>query len=299
MLRIVEGYDGSDPSVNEEIARLVNRYRRAVNPALYGEEDPSRVSEWFDEDSLACLAYLGSQLVGIAFLREAAMYTHLWLAVDPSYEPSYVASEVVEWGAREKVRRGFRKPLRVSAGYESSHVARAVRDALCSYAVRYDTTLMRLTRAPPSIERPEGYSFRIASPSDAEQLSRVYNDAFSRYPWFRPSNPSRFEEGLRREGSLCLVAERGGEVAAFCLSRVYRALDGELSGYVALLAVSSSHRGRGLGRYLLKLSVEEMVSRGVDIRRVFLDSVEGLEGYYRAMGFVDVDRYVTFLLPYP
>lgn len=87
-----------------------------------------------------------------------------------------------------------------------------------------------------------------------------------------------------------LVASEAGVPLAAAMATVYDGL-GEI-GFVGTVATA---RGRGLGRLVTQACAHDAFVRGA--RRVFLQASTMGEPVYRALGFVELTRYVKFEVP--
>ena len=204
--------------------------------------------------------------------------------VDPGHERQGVGSRLREWAetlARERRRAHHRQVvahentrghgLLEAAGY------RQVRSVIqMAKALDASTT----ATAPPS-----GITLApLALPADARAVHLADTASFAGNADYEPSSFESFEqEHLQSpylDPDLSRVARRGDAIAGFTLCR--RQPEG--SGYVDLLAVDPSERGRGLGTSLLLTAFADLARAG--LRDAWLDvasdNPRGLRLYDRA-----------------
>jgi len=308
MIELVEGYRGDDEGLNRRVAEIIDR-SWGMDPDHAPAIEPTRledVREWFsDEETESCLLLYSGEVVGFAMLYESRDYTQLWIEVDPEMRwlaTEGVAREVAGWCSRARARRGLRKPVRVGAGLEHGWRREFLRRFLRQFIAfeRLGGTFMRLSEAPKIVDPPSGFRIREGSVEDYRIVADIYNDAFSIHPWFHEWSYDDARRYLERRRPILVVAETvSGEPAGYVTARIFRALDGEVSAYIATLAVARRFQRRGLGRALMTRIVHKVLEQGVEQSRVFLDSVEGLETYYASMGFRGVRRYASIYLSIP
>ena len=96
---------------------------------------------------------------------------------------------------------------------------------------------------------------RAYQPSDFETLYRIDQICFPRGIAYE-----RFELNvyLQSEGSYCLVAEMGGDIAGFILTEL-----AEQQAHIITLDVLKAYRRRGIGSVLLAAAEQEAAARGV------------------------------------
>lgn len=204
--------------------------------------------------------------------------------VDPAHERRGIGSALREWAEEIAAQRGRSHHRQVIAhGNESGH-------ELLSWAgyqqVRSVIQMAKVTEpvvpAPPP---PVGVTLApLALPADARSLHLADTASFAGNADYEPSSFEAFaEEHLQApalDPDLSRVARRGETIVGFTLCR--RQSDG--SGYVDLLAVDPSERGRGLGTTLLLTAFEGFARAGLHNAwlDVASDNARGLRLYHRA-----------------
>jgi ribosomal protein S18 acetylase RimI-like enzyme len=146
-----------------------------------------------------------------------------------------------------------------------------VGDAVAPRAKRPDTAFATRVR------------FRTGDGGDVPTATAVINEAYLREAWLLPP-PRITEDRLREEmgdpGAALVIAEVDGELAG-CVRLRHR----ERDTYFGLLAVATSHQGRGLASMLVG-RVEEM-ARDAGSPAVRLDCAKenNLVPLYESMGY--------------
>ncbi len=306
-LRIVVGYDGSDDAINEDIARILSVRSELEEPELWWRVSSDEVRAWFvseDPEKARSFAILfeGSKLVGLAWSFRGREGCYASIDVDASRGmevASLYAKNLLAWARARAEELGCRSVLSVNAGLEFGYrylvISRALGDA--PRVIEWSGTLMKFVN-PASVLRVvvEGFRVREGSLADSEAIARVFNRAFSRYPWFTPWGRSDVERHLKLESTRTFVIEDSrGNVVGFSMIVLRTSIKGKRVGYLDVIAVDPSYQGRGLGKFLVQRSVEELKRVGVD--EIVLDSVRGVEGLYQKLGFTYVRRYLRFVVP--
>jgi mycothiol synthase len=234
----------------------------------------------FDPETDAVVALDGDVVVGYAGLFE-----HGALAfVDPSCERQGVGSRLREWAEALAVERRRSHHRQVIAhGNADGHalLTAAGYDQVRS-VIQMAKSIQPVTPAPPP---PAGITLApLDLPADARALHLADTASFAGNADFQPSSFESFElEHLQSpylDHALSRVARRADAIAGFTLCR----RNAEGSGYVDLLAVDPSERGRGLGTGLLLTAFEAFARAG--LRDAWLDvasdNPRGLRLYHRA-----------------
>jgi len=148
----------------------------------------------------------------------------------------------------------------------------------------------------------EQVSYRAAATGDAPAIEDVASDCWEHdYPdvisresiregvseWYAVD---RLTEAIDDETTLVVVGEtEAGAVVGFA----HAVVDLEM-GDILRLYVAPSHRGDGIGRELLRETVDELAAEGADLIRamVLADNDAGTQ-FYRSAGFERVDESQT------
>jgi len=234
----------------------------------------------FDPETDGVVALDGDVVVGYA-----ALFEHGALAfVHPGCERQGVGSRLREWAEAIAVERRRSHHRQVIAhGNAGGH---ALLTAAGYQQVRSVIQMAKSTQAAaPAPPPPAGISLAALDlPADARPLHLADTASFAGNADYQPSSFESFElEHLQSpylDHELSRVARRGRAIAGFTLCR--RTPEG--SGYVDLLAVDPSERGRGLGSSLLLTAFEAFARAGLRdaCLDVASDNPRGLRLYHRA-----------------
>ncbi len=300
MLRIVEGYDGSDASVNVAVVRLYEAYWGRDGWAVK-RIDPGEVSRWFSAPGGKALFYLGGVLVGAAWAWTAGATGSIWLLFDctlPAGAGLRLASCMLAWSRLSLLGRGVRGVADVRCGFWHGPAHRAVRLALggCGVDVSWGTLMVLEGWEPLRRPPPRGVALEDCRAVDEEELAQLLNEAFAGYEWWSPLTSEDLRQRLNRRQMHCLVALGGEGVPLGYLDfEVFRALDGGETAEIGFLAVRPGFQGRGVGKALLSCALGELRSRGVD--RIVVDSAAGRESFYAGLGFRVYKRWAMVRAP--
>lgn len=234
----------------------------------------------FRPEADAVVAHDDDVVVGYAGLFEQGALVF----VDPGHERQGVGSRLREWAealAQERRRSHHRQVIaHGNAGAHALLVAAGYRQ------VRSVIQMAKPLQAPaPAPPPPAGITLApLDLPADARALHLADTASFAGNADFEPSGFESFDEehlqSPHLDPDLSRVARRSDAIAGFALCRQQP----EGSGYVDLLAVDPSERGRGLGTSLLLTAFECFARAG--LREAWLDvasdNPRGLRLYHRA-----------------
>lgn len=298
LLRLYVGYRGRSAHVNRWLAELFNACR-SVDAVPFARltrlDDVENMfrSSWFDPVELA-LVLLGDRVVGQGWAWSLSRGSRVSLCADPRL-PGGMTEEVAElvlsWARYSFELRGVRGSTSIVAGYENSFVHRLLKKVLGGAPLIETSwgTLMVFQGLEQRRSLPGCYGIRQATRGDVRRIVEVVNKAFSVYSWFEPWTDEEVLEDMEKRQLLAYLAEDcHGSTVGYVDAEIYRSIGGSEIGYVRVLAVDPHHQRRQLGRNLLTVAVEELKLRGV--WKVVLDSVAGLEAFYRKQGFSEYRR---------
>ncbi len=298
MFRVVVGFSNASPRVLDELTNIVNKRLALDEPRIWWPLNREEVEAWFlselfDPRSFAVVE-LGSRVLGFAWAYRAKGLCMVSLDIDPTI-PRHVAVEGVRYllsWAGLHLGNTCRSDVVVAAGLEHGYrhgLLKLVLDA--PTALKFGGTLMVFAGRVEDPRLPRGYRVREGGLEDSESVSRVFNEAFSRYCWFYPWTPRDVRTYLERSRPRLFVAESSdGEIAGFAMTKVRKSFAGLKIGYLDVVAVRPKHQRRGLGKALVFLCLNALLNEGVDL--VAVDSASGVEPLYARLGFLGYRRYV-------
>ncbi len=278
----------------QAVAELVAAFELAND----GESETTRldVLDWWQElaegDDAWVIAHDDGALVGYAELRREEP---AWVAdgyVHPAWNGRGVGSYIVALTEAHAAGRGGPERIRntVAAADEAAMqllAAAGYRPLRCFYRMAID-----LPTALPAPLLPRGY--RLAAVADGEErafhavLEAAFADDFGHVAEPFERWLVRQESSETTDRSLWLCAWRGGELAGVC--QCARRFGG---GWIGMLGVLPSHRGRGLGRSLLLQALHAFQKRGERIARLGVDAANptGATALYRSVGMRVVSEF--------
>ena len=150
---------------------------------------------------------------------------------------------------------------------------------------------------------PVGVTRRVVDgPDDRRELHRLYYESFAEHfgmthvqdvdSWL-----AELEASAGHDPGRWWLAELDGRPVGFCISDDSRAEFGE--GYVPLIGVASSARGRGIARWLLRCAAADAVRRGRTAIGLSVDGANttGATALYESVGYVIRYRLDAYCLP--
>ncbi len=298
------GYRGYT-RLDEKIVELLNKCNmmdEAWSHRKVSVEEIRRLwfaASWYDPSGFGLLFY-SNRLVGYCWaMKRDEEIPWLGLCVDPML-PDTIKYNVVEtslsWARWSFDSKGIRGKVHIGVGYEHGYMHYLLKKVLASYLEKHAATLMilgRLERKHP----PPGYRLRRGRLEDVEAMVRVYNEAFRKYEWFVEWKLEDAKKWYETRKPKIIVAETSnGEIIGYVDAEIRIGLDGSENAYLLTLAVKPEHQRRGIGRALLTAMAYEL-QKTSRVKRIFLDSVEGLEPFYGKLGFKVKRRTLTLVIP--
>ena len=134
-------------------------------------------------------------------------------------------------------------------------------------------------------------TLRAATPADIDGIMAIENASFPTDAWSAESMAAELASPHNRY----LVDEAEGVIVGY---GGVRALQGGADADIQTIAFDAAHRGRGLGRALLRALLDAASARGA--REVFLEvraDNPGAHGLYVSEGFEDIARRPRYYQP--
>ena len=134
-------------------------------------------------------------------------------------------------------------------------------------------------------------TLRQATVADLDAIMALENSSFPTDAWSRDT----MDAELRSIHNVYLVDDHDGVVIGY---GGVRALQGGSDADIQTIALDPAHRGRGLGRALLRTLLQTAIDRGA--REMFLEvraDNPGAEGLYLSEGFTELGRRPHYYQP--
>ncbi len=134
---------------------------------------------------------------------------------------------------------------------------------------------------------PNGFELRHFAPGDEGSLCALQNLAFAGSWGFRPNTVEEIRYlvncSLCHSEGILLIAE-GERLAGYCLTMDDASDKGR--GFIRMMGVAPSYRGRGLGRALVVAGINYLRRRGMTAIELDVDSGNtSAKGLYQSVGF--------------
>lgn len=291
----IERVERLDPGVGADVSALLGRAKVHEGHSPIGEHKLVRLIAGHGDD-FALVARLDRALVGYAQASRFDARQRLpsrvaaELLVDPAHRGRGIGRALLDRLAGEARSLGVDRldawahhPGPAATGLASAFGMRPTR-RLWQMGMALDAVTER-HRSPPVLEAIRIRSYR---PADADALAAFVRDAFPEHPEnadFAPADIAALSRVDWFDPTTILLAEEAGSNRLLGMHWVKVDPGGD-SGEVYVLAVARAARGRGLGRALLLIGLEEMRRRGLRQAYLYVDSDnEAAIDLYRRTGF--------------
>ena len=148
-----------------------------------------------------------------------------------------------------------------------------------------------------SLPEPIGFKVRDARPSDSEAISRLCVEAYVEFRttigetnWHRLRETLSRASDLAHEGQLIVAEDSSGVLGVVLYVRHGRTTERNLPGKIAVmrtLAVSPSHRGKGIGHSLTCECIDRARKDGADAIALTTAEMMGVaRPMYERLGFI-------------
>jgi mycothiol synthase len=254
------------------------------------EDDVSFERHGFDADRDTLLVFDEDELVAWAELYRGRAEAD----VRPSHRGRGVGSTLLRW-TEERARElgeawvnqtktdgnASARDLFLSNGYEPSWVSWLIR--------------ISLDEAPPPAEPPAGITIRPYRDTDARDVHRVIDAAFTDWPGRDPEPYEVWAAMVPAHGSfrpeLSPLAFDGDELVGAVISYDYPDAD---EGWISQLATAATHRRRGIAQAMLRTAFGWFREQGRKTAGVSTDSRTGALGLYEKVGMRVVRQYTRY-----
>jgi mycothiol synthase len=220
--------------------------------------------------------------------------------VRPTHRFRGIGTALLEWIERRAQELG-----NAEVGQTKTDADLAARDLFLArgYEPSYVSWIIRIAfdEPPPSPKPIPGIEIRPYRPSDARDVHRVVDTAFSQWPG---RDPEPFDVWASDDlthpkfaPEISPLAFDGDELVGVLLAFDYPE---HSEGWITQLATKASHRRRGIGRALLRTSFGWFFERGRRVAGVSTDTRTGALGLYEKVGMRvqrQYTRYTKHLIP--
>jgi GNAT superfamily N-acetyltransferase len=155
-----------------------------------------------------------------------------------------------------------------------------------------------------------GYTYRTANNSDIEQLQALRQASYGPFKrFFSDEHWEKFEEGFKHDGveellsrAVCFVCEDDSQIVGmaflFLSGNPFWLFPADWS-YIRYVGVYPQHEGKGIGRKLTRLCIDEAKSRGEKTVALHTSELQNAARHiYESMGFVQQQAVLLFNIQY-
>lgn len=304
MFRVLPSYGGGVYDVS--LVDLYNRFTAVVYPEtgrLINVGDFRSMwfeSSWFDPNDLS-LIVIGDRVVGYLYKWFSRGFYRVNIRVGPSL-PLEDVYRVIDLLLRVLKGRVLGKTVnslvKIWVGYEYRFLYNVFRWRYTPLYIQHTATMMylnlnRYMDVRDRIGGVENISIVRGGIDDLDKIVDIYNDAFSIYEWFYPWNIDDARRYYTSRKIILDIAYLGSKYAGYGDYEVYTNVRGERIGYIHTIAVKRGYQGRGVGTYITCRLIDELLDMDVD--RIYLDSISGVEPFYYRIGFEPIVRSLIFV----
>ncbi len=254
--------------------------------------DDSLLREWLAQPGLSTekncwLVEEGHEVTGYAILYPELRIqrTLLEMGVHPSYRGGDIEMQIVRQGVARAKELGARV-LHLCFSPASS-LSAVLKEEGFSWARRYWGMRWQEDHIP-SPKPPPGFSITTFQNDDAERLTQVQNASFEGSWGFCPNTIEEVEYRARLsisrpEGIFFLC--HAEETAGYCWTNIQGTPKSSV-GFIGMIGITPSYRGRGLGKPILLAGMEYLHSAGVKHIELNVDGENAAAiGLYQSVGF--------------
>ncbi|MFZ4893366.1 GNAT family N-acetyltransferase [Plantibacter sp. Mn2098] len=313
------------PATTDDIEILLELHL-AIGPVDHPEFVVSRedVADDFADESIdmALDSLLGFTADGVLVANaEVSLHpdhstriqSHIGGGVHPEWRGRGIGSVLLEWAQQRSQQQLASLDLDLP-GWSMGYVDERNADGKQLFAdagfrvARYFTHMQRvLADEIPVLPSPAGLRVIGYTPEYSDRTRRARNDSF-RDHWGSLATPAerweQFVGGPRFRNDLSIIAvDENDDVVGFVLTEVDEedwAAQGFTGGYIALVGIVRSARGKRLAPVMLSEALRRQQSAGYERATLEVDteSPTGALGLYERIGFTATTREVAFVREY-